>query len=161
MFRRIEHRIARVMSLVNGMRETLDDNLDPVLVPGDMPDHAFSVDGWSIDFGEIQQPLTEAERDAVFETRRRLGLTDNYEEEMRRNPDIKSYEDAKRIVSERIKRQTEFVGEQKELMALNGSLGSDTAEPTAKENGQRAQDQTKPPRPGGGDSTAQDEDTTE
>lgn len=160
-FRRIEHRIARVMSLVNGMRETLDDNLDPVLVPGDMPDHAFSVDGWSIDFGEIQQPLTEAERDAVFETRRRLGLTDNYEEEMRRNPDIKSYEDAKRIVSERIKRQTEFVGEQKELMALNGSLGSDTAEPTAKENGQRAQDQTKPPRPGGGDSTAQDEDTTE
>jgi hypothetical protein len=143
-FRRIEHRIARVMSLVNGLRESLDENQDPVLIPGDMPEHAFDIEGWSIDFGEIQQPLTESESLDVFEKKRRLGLTDNYEEEMRRNPDIRSYDEAKAIVSDRIKRQTEFVAEQKELMALNGSLGSEVGEPTAESNGTNRDTETGP-----------------
>ena len=143
-FRRIEHRIARVMSLVNGLRESLDENQDPVLIPGDMPEHAFDIEGWSIDFGEIQQPLTESESLDVFEKKRRLGLTDNYEEEMRRNPDIRSYDEAKAIVSDRIKRQTEFVAEQKELMALNGSLGSEVGEPTAEGNGTSGNTETGP-----------------
>ena len=89
----------------------------------------------AIDFGEIQQPMTRAEENANFETERRLGLTDNYEEEMRRNPDIKTIEAAKVIVDERLRRQTEYVASQKELMALNGSLGSAVGDPTAEENG--------------------------
>jgi hypothetical protein len=133
--RRIEMRIAKVISVVNGTpRLTLDEHGQEVLV-SDLPDYAFSVDGWSIDFGEIQQPLTEAERDQVFEKRRQLGLTDNYEEERVRNPDIKTYAEAKQIVDERIERQTEFVQAQKELMALNGSLNTATGETTAQENG--------------------------
>jgi hypothetical protein len=135
--RRIEHRIARVMSMVNAEREGLDASGAPVLIPGDLPEFTFSMEGWGIDFGEVQQPLTEAERDAVFETRRRLGLTDNYTEEMARNPDIRSYEEAIAIVDERLKRQTRYVETQKELMALNGSLGSGTDEATAKENGEQ------------------------
>ncbi len=151
--RRVEARIARVMSLVNSARETMTEDGDAVLIAGDLFDFAFTMDGWSIDFGEIQQPLTETERDTVFETRRRLGLTDNYEEEMKRNPDVRSFEAAKEIVAERIKRQTEFVVAQKELMAANGSLNSSVGESDAKENGARGQDSTKPPRSGGRDST--------
>lgn len=136
--RRIEAKIARVMSMVNGQRSTTDEAGDAVVVNGDLADFAFSIEGWSIDFGEIQQPMTRAEENANFEQERRLGLTDNYLEEMKRNPDIKTIEDAKLIVNARIARQTEYVQSQKDLMALNGSLGSSTDEPTAAENGDQA-----------------------
>jgi hypothetical protein len=133
--RRIEKSIARVMSLVNGALVTMGDAADPERMAGDLVDFAFSMEGWSIDFGEIQQPMTRAEENANFETERRLGLTSNYEEEMRRNPDLKTIEDAKAIVDQRLEWQTLYVASQKELMALNGSLGSATGEPTPQENG--------------------------
>lgn len=136
--RRIEHRIAAVMFAVNGQASL--DETGQVVMAGDLPEYAFSIDGWSIDFGEVQQPLTETERDMVFEKRRQLGLTDNYEEEMARNPDIRTYEEAMQIVDERIERQTRFVATQKTLMAMNGSLGSAVGDPTAQDNGAAGQD---------------------
>ena len=132
--RRIEAKIAKVMSLVNGARNVIIDDAE-VTIAGDLSEFAFSVDGWSIDFGEIQQPMTRAEENANFETERRLGLTDNYEEEMRRNPDIKTIEAAEVIVHDRLQRQTRYVAEQKDLMALNGSLGSAVGDPSAEDNG--------------------------
>lgn len=132
--RRIETGIVKIIAMVNGQRPgVLDGEL--VMLEGDLPAYAFNAEGFSIDFGEIQQPLTESERDTVFEERRRLGLTDNYEEEMVRNPDLKTYAEAKAVVDARIKRQTEFVQSQKDLMAMNGSLGSVTGEPNAQQNG--------------------------
>lgn len=152
--RRIEWRIARVMSMVNSARgETIDEDGTPLIIPGDLPEFAFSMAGWSIDFGEVQQPMTESESLAVFETARRLGLTDNYTEEMRRNPDLRTLDEAKKVVAERIQRQTEFVAQQKELMALNGSLGSTTGEPSAEENGSSG---PAPARDDGGANRARD-----
>jgi hypothetical protein len=127
--RRIEKAIANVMSLVNGAVVTMGEQA------GDLPEFAFSMDGWSIDFGEIQQPMTRAEENAAFETERRLGLTSNYEEEMRRNPDLKTIEEAKTIVDQRMEWQTEYVAQQKQLMALNGSLNTTPGEKTPQENG--------------------------
>lgn len=123
-FRRVERQLAHVMSVVNSERTTTADDGSEVAITGDLPDFAFSDEGWSIDFGEVQQPMSEAERDQTYETRKRLQLTDPYEEEMRRNPDIKTIEEAKTIVNERIKRNTEFVVEQKGLMAASGQMGA-------------------------------------
>lgn len=150
--RRIEARIAKVMALVNGSRNTVDAEGAEITIAGDLSEYAFSVEGWSIDFGEIQQPMTRAEENSNFETERRLGLTDNYEEEMRRNPDIKTIEQAKQIVHERLQRQTEYVAEQKGLMALNGSLGSSVGEPTPQENGAKG-----PPAANGAEPDANDQ----
>jgi hypothetical protein len=148
-FRRIEKRIAEIMAMVNGMFVTTDDAGEPVLVEGDFSAYAFSVEGWSIDFGEVQQVMTESEKDATYETRKRLQLTDPYEEEMRRNPDIKTIEDAKTIVDERIRRNTDFVTSQKDLMAASGALGA--AQPKtpfeANRGEQKPADKPSPPFP--------------
>lgn len=133
--RRIEGRIVRIMAAVNGAREVMAEDGNAVVVPGDLGDFAFSAEGFSIDFGEIQQPMTRTEENANFEQERRLGLTDNYAEEMRRNPDIKTLAEAEKIVAERLKRQTKYVAAQKELMALNGSLNTSVGEKTPQENG--------------------------
>ena len=147
--RRVEQRIAKVIEMVNGTPRLLVAEDGVVMAaPGDLPEYAFSTEGWSIDFGEIQQPMTEAESLGVFEQKRRLGLTDNYEEEMRRNPDIRTYEEAIQIVNARIERQTIYVQSQKDLMAMNGSLGSATGEPSAQQNGASGQDSNDGSAPG-------------
>jgi hypothetical protein len=123
-FRRIEAAIARIMAMVNGLRAVAGADGEPTLEEGDLSEFAFSPDGWSIDFGEVQQVMTEAEKDTTYENRKRLQLTDAYEEEMRRNPDIKTPEDARKVIEERIQRNTEFVTLQKGLMAASGALGA-------------------------------------
>ncbi len=147
--RRIEARIARVMSLVNGSQRpildgsgmpTIDESTGAILLsPGDLMDFAFSDEGFGVDFGEIQQPLTEIERDVVYETRKRLNLIDPLEEEMVRNPDIKTLDDAKKIWEDRMKRNTECVVAMKDLMAANGSLTSAPGDPNAQQNGAMGQ----------------------
>lgn len=137
--RRIEGRIVRVMAAVNGARVGVGTLGEPVLLAGDLGDFAFSSEGFSIDFGEIQQPMTRAEENANFVAERQAGLTDNFEEEMRRNPDIKTLGQAEEIVNARLERQTRYVEKQKALMALNGSLGSAVGDKTAQENGSDGQ----------------------
>jgi hypothetical protein len=107
--RRVERALAQIQSDVNAT---------------DLPDYAFSPEGWGIDFGEVQQPLTETEADAVFEERRRLGLTSTLDEIMRRNPDIKTHEDAAEVLHLNIQRETARVIEMKELMAVSGAMGT-------------------------------------
>lgn len=122
--RAIERMIVRVIVMVNGNRITTGEDEQPVLVAGDLPEFAFSDEGWSIDFGEVQQPMSAMERASLFEKERELGLTDNYEEEMRRNPDIRTLEEAKQIVNDRNKRRAEYVVSLKDYTAASGALGA-------------------------------------
>lgn len=137
-FRRIEARTARIMALVNGGRDG---------VPGDLPEYAFDPVGWSMDFGEVQQPLTEAEQDQVFEKRRQLGLTNTVDEIKRRNPDIRNDVDAMAILQRNVEMETDRVALMKNLLALSGSMGTETPDHP------RAQDGTPVPARGGTDTT--------
>jgi hypothetical protein len=131
--RRIERDLAEIQALIN---------------KSDLPAYAFSVEGWGIDFGEVQQPLTEIEQDQVFEERRRLGLTNTLEEIRKRNPDVANDGEALKLLQGNIIVETKRVEFMQGLMARNGSAGQDTPDvPTA-------QDGTPIPVKG-------DEDTTE
>lgn len=122
--RAIEKQIVKIIAMVNSARTTTGDDEQPMLVAGDLPEFAFSADGWSIDFAEVQQAMTEKEKDDTYEQRKRMQLTDPVEEEMRRNPDLKTMADAEAAIKERIRRNTWFVTEQKDLMAASGALGA-------------------------------------
>lgn len=123
--RRIEREIAEIQAAVNAV---------------DLPAYRFATDGWGIDFGEVQQPLTEAEQDQVFEGRRRLGLTDTLEELRKRNPDLASDDDALAVLQRHIVVETKRVELLKGLMSANGSTGSEAGEPTPQENGTTGRD---------------------
>ncbi len=137
--RDVETELVEVMAMVNSRRSILmpDDNGNEhsVEIPGDLQNFEFSAEGFSVDFGEIAQPLTEAEADAVYEQRRRLLLTDGVAEERKRNPDIQTDAEAMGIIEKRIETQTEIVAKTKELQALNGSADTIVGEKTAAENG--------------------------
>jgi hypothetical protein len=109
--RRIEKQIAEIQSAINA---------------NDLPEFAFRTEGWMIDFGEVQQPLTEMEADQVFEKRRQLGLTDTIEELRRRNPDLPSDEAAGDVLEHHIAVETERIRTMRELMSLSGGMGAST-----------------------------------
>lgn len=71
--REVESEIFHVQMLVNATELT---------------DQVYAVEGWSADFGEVQQPLTTAERNATFKEERGLFLTNTIAEIMARNPDL-------------------------------------------------------------------------
>lgn len=109
--RRIERELAEVQSAINKT---------------DLPAYKFSTDGWAIDFGEVQQPLTEDELDAVFEKRRQLGLTDTIEEIRRRNPDIVSDDAAEEVLKHHIEVETRRLVVMRTLQSMSGSMGTST-----------------------------------
>lgn len=108
--RRIERELARIQSAVNA---------------ADLPAYAFSVDGWGIDFGEVQQPLTESELDQVFEKRRQLGLTTTIEEITKRNPDMTD-DQAEEFLRTNIETETRRIVFLRGMQALSGSMGAST-----------------------------------
>jgi hypothetical protein len=114
--RRIERQLAEIQAAVNS---------------NDLPEFAFNVEGWGIDFGEVQQPLTEAEADAVFEERRRLGLTNTLDELIKRNPDLRDREEAKKVLEDNIALETARVAEMRKLQAMSGEMGSSTEDVAA------------------------------
>lgn len=128
--RRVERQLVEIQAAVNA---------------NDLPQYSFSTEGWGIDFGEVQQPLTEMESLQVFEKERELGMADNYTEEMRRNPDIKTVADAMLAVDARTKLRTRYIVSQKELMAASGALGAmQPRTPFEVNRGQPAPDQQQP-----------------
>lgn len=116
--RSLEREIAEIQSAINA---------------NDLPEYAFTPDGWGIDFGEVQQPLTEAERDAVFEKRRQLGLTSTIEEIKARNPDIKTDADAEAVLAKHVSDETVRISLMKQLMAMSGSMGASTEDMQARD----------------------------
>lgn len=123
--RRLERELAAIQSAINA---------------NDLTEYAFSAEGWMVDFGEVQQPLTEAEQDAVFEHRRRLGLTDTIEEIRRRNPDLKTDAAAEQELLEHVEIETKRIEMMRNLMAMSGAMGS--AAPSATD---QPQGSTEPP----------------
>jgi hypothetical protein len=119
--RRVERELAAIQSAMNAT---------------ELPEFAFDAKDWAIDFGEVQQPLTEAESLKVFEQGRRLGITDTVEEIRRRNPDLKSNEDALRVLAGHVAVETKRVELMKSMIAQSGSMGADAPDV------ERAQDGT-------------------
>jgi hypothetical protein len=130
--RRVERDLAAVMSGVNALV---------------LPEFQFDAAGWVIDFGEVQQPLTELESLQVFEEARRIGLTDTLVEIRRRNPDLTSDEEALKVLERHIGVETERVKRMRELQAASGSMGTDSPDVP------RAQDGTPVPQRGTEDTT--------
>lgn len=108
--RDVENEIATVQSAVN---------------TNDLPEFSFSVGEWGINFGEVQQPLTETERDNVFEKRRQLGLTNTVTEIMERDPDLDERQ-ATEALQANIDVETERVKYMRELQAVSGGMGAST-----------------------------------
>lgn len=104
----------------------------------DLPQYAFSIDGWGIDFAEVEQPLTEAEQDQVFEKRRQLGLTDTLEEIRKRNPDLLSDEAAEAVLKGHVEVETKRIAMMRDLMAMSGGSapGSQPAPAAPQDDGQ-------------------------
>jgi hypothetical protein len=114
--RGVEKEIAEIQSAVN-------DN--------DLPAYKFSTEGWGVDFAEVQQPLSESEADAVFEKRRQLGLTNTLDEIIRRNPDLRSHDEALAVLDANIQAETLRIAKMKEMLAMSGSMGSSTEDMAA------------------------------
>ncbi len=130
--RDVERRLVEVESLVN------ESNL---------PEYKIIPLGFAIDFGEVQQPLTEAEQDLVFEKRRQLGLTDTLDEIRRRNPDLKDDDEALAELARHTKNETKRIRLMRELMALSGSMGQATPDAPSdfeRNRGEPQQEQEEP-----------------
>lgn len=124
-----ELRIQRILVLRGVEREIA--GIQSAINANDLPEFAFSTEGWGIDFAEVQQPLTEAESDQVFEKRRQLGLTNTLDEIIRRNPDLRSREDANRVLEDNIALETARIAKMKEMLAMSGSMGASTEDVAA------------------------------
>lgn len=110
--RDVESEIASLQSQVNA---------------NDLPEYSFSVEEWGINFGEVQQALTETERDTVFKSRRELGLTNTVDEIMDRDPDLDEKQ-ATEVLQANIDVETERIKYMRELQAASGAMGSSTAD---------------------------------
>ncbi len=113
--RRFEERFARVMAAV---------------LAKDAPALAFSADGWRIEFGEAQTPLSGNQEMDLFLKQRTAGVTDTIEFIKARRPGITD-DDAKAEQDLHILRETERVIAMRTLQAASGAMGSDA--PSANE----------------------------
>jgi hypothetical protein len=114
--RNVERDIAEVQSIVNA---------------NDLPEFAFDTEGWTVDFSEVASPLSETEKDAVFEKRRQLGLTNTLDELIRRNPDLATHEVAMKALDANIKVETARIAMMKDMLAMSGSMGASTEDVAA------------------------------
>lgn len=110
----------------------------------DLPELAFKTDGWTIDFGEAQTPLSERETADLFEKQRQLGLTNTVDFLIEKNPDL-TEEQALELLRRNVEMELERNRLMRPLVAINGALGQrlDEARPP-EQNGAAAVDE-KPP----------------
>lgn len=106
--RRFEARLIRVMARVAAV---------------DLPAFAFDPTGFRIDFAETQTLLAKADRLALFETERRLGLTNTVEYLMNENPDIDEAT-AWADIAENVEVETNRRVMMNDLIAAAGSMGA-------------------------------------
>ena len=108
-FREVERDLAELMATV---------------LAADAPSLAFSTDGWSLNYGEIQMPRSPKEELEIFGQARTMGLTDTIEELMRRDPDKGPAQAAEEMLLH-IERETARVKAMRKLQALSGAMGSE------------------------------------
>lgn len=89
----------------------------------DLPELAFSTEGWSIDFGESQTPLSERESADLYEKQKALGLTNPVDFILEKNPDL-SERAAKALLKRNVDLSLELEEMRRPLYALNGALGA-------------------------------------
>lgn len=89
----------------------------------DMPELAFSTEGWSIDFGESQTPLTERESVELYEKQKSLGLTNPVDFLLEKNPDL-TEEMVIELLERNVQLSLELERLRRPLYALNGGLGA-------------------------------------
>lgn len=106
-FRDLERELAEVMSVVFK----------------DIPDLAFTTDGWKIDFADPQTPLGTKDALEVFKQERELGLTSTKAEVMRRNPDL-TPEQAEGLITAWQEDEQERIEGMREMMKAQGSPAS-------------------------------------
>lgn len=90
----------------------------------DLPELAFQVLGWRLDFGDYQTPLSRREQNEVFEKERQLGLTSTPKEMVRRNPDL-DIDGALEELAENVMHELARQLLMKPLMALSGQQQGD------------------------------------
>jgi len=115
-FRQFEREFASIQSMV---------------LERDMPELAFGMGGWRVDFAESETPLSPKEELEVFEHARRLGLTNTLSELMRRNPDLDAA-GALVQLQDNVKLETLRNELMRPLQEISGSMGADT--PTAQDS---------------------------
>lgn len=113
-WREFERQYVEVQSMVNAR---------------DMPDYAFSTEGWKIDYTESVTPLDPKTALEVFEQSRRLGLTNTAQELMRRNPDLLTDDDALEIVRENVAVELVRNMLMRPLQVLSGESGNPRISP--------------------------------
>lgn len=102
------------------------------------PSMRFDPEGFRLDFGEAQTPMTPAEEVTQFEKERAAGLDNTVEFYMRRNPDADE-DMARTAILKNIEVETWRVSEMRELQAMSGAMGAkqngtpDDSNPTAGE----------------------------
>jgi hypothetical protein len=101
----------------------------------DLPEYPISAAGSSVDYGEIQQPLTKMEELQVYETERRLVLSDPIAQERERNPDLRSDAEAWSAITKRVVNQLTLLEMTQEMSRLNGSASSKPGDKTPEQNG--------------------------
>lgn len=121
-----ERRIEQESTFREVERELAD--LTAAVLAVDAPDLAFSTDGWSLNYGEIQMPRSPKEELEIFEHGRTIGVTDTIEELMRRDPD-KGPDEAEAEMLLHIERETMRVKAMRELQALSGAMGTQQVQP--------------------------------
>lgn len=91
-------------------------------------DHAFTTEGWKIDFADPQTPLGTKDALEVFKQERELGLTSTIAELMRRNPDLDEEAAGAQLldyISDELARNRAM----RPLQQISGSMGARTPEP--------------------------------
>ena len=87
------------------------------------PAYAFTVDAWSVDFGEARVQLSRKERLALFFEERAAGLTDSVEYKMTEDPDLTA-DQAWAEILEHIRVETMVQVAKRPLQAISGALGA-------------------------------------
>lgn len=118
--RRIEREIAEVEAGVNKLEVSA---------------WAFDMDGWGVDFGEVQQPMTAMESLDVFEKGRQLLLTDTVVETRRRNPDLKDDAAAWAEIDAHVENETRRVQKLRDLQQLDGGVRTGPDDKSPEQNG--------------------------
>lgn len=95
--------------------------LQALVIGREIPELAFSTEGWSIDFADPQTPLGTREALDVFGKELELGLTSRTAELMRRNPDL-TREQAKELERLFAEDKTEAIRLLREFQALAGGM---------------------------------------
>lgn len=116
--RRLERSLATVMVAV---------------LKSDLPEMAFSVDGWRIEFGEAQTPLSRREEIDVFTKARGAALDNTVAFIQRQRPGM-TWEQATEEMVKNIEVETHRNELMRPLMMVSGALGAETPDPAVDES---------------------------